>query len=331
MILGNPSENPPSEGQGIQLSTSIELSAGSSSPAEENNSQVIQPISGTQLNGNNESGFMRGARWLEPRLAKVGAAIAGAASIIWGPFVASQTKPAIVGYIALVVGYVILQVYEIGRSPAVEEDYQAKIDSSERQKSEMENKLVEAEELLAQYTHNQDTILTALLRSVVEHDTLRKLLGWSETDRINLFYPKNKIFDCLARYSVHPEFKKRGQLLTSLEEGYLAKAYLSTEGYFHIGMLPCYDADKDLYEEQFSQTCGLPRDQVKKIRMKPRSILVCSIYDVRKENRMALCVLESQDPNKFSEDKIREKLTDLPVMAAIRDLIELAVRSGRLQ
>jgi hypothetical protein len=296
---------------------------GNESSTEE---QVILPYNEPS---DRESAFIRAARWFEPRIAKIGAAILGAGGIIWGPFVSSQPVWAwgLFGLTAL--GYGVFQIYEVVRAPAAEEIVKKRLETKVRQCAEMESRLADTEELLAQYTHNQETILAALLRSVVEHESLKRQLRWGETDRINLFYPRNNIFDCLARYSVHPEFKKRGKLLTSLQEGYLGQAYLSDAGSFFVNGLPCFDENGDEYERIFSEKCNLPIEDVKKIRMKPRSILVCSVYDVRKVDRMALCVFESLDPGKFEQEKLREKVMDLPVMTAIRDLIELAVRSDR--
>lgn len=125
-------------------------------------------------------------------------------------------------------------------------------------------------------------------------------------ERISLYvHDKKSSFVLCGRYSANPNFAKKRRSSYPDHEGCIAKGWAN--GWIFDNGSPSYEDNRDRYLDYHLQNFGMPRNTTKPISMKSRLFAVMAIKN--NGTNLAVIVLESTCEKRFSEDYLKENLS----------------------
>jgi hypothetical protein len=129
---------------------------------------------------------------------------------------------------------------------------------------------------------------------------LSEILGFSFTERISLYKHKSEAFVMLGRYSLNHDYKRRGRVIYSDNQGCVGKAL--RRGRVFIDNLPSNETE---YFEVLRKDWDIPLEISQKLVMKSRTLAAHLITNSERNSR-AVIVFESAHEQGFDENRVIE-------------------------
>ena len=111
----------------------------------------------------------------------------------------------------------------------------------------------------------------------------------------------------IGRYASNPDFQSNGRSSYPIKEGCIHDAW--SNGWLYHNGFPDPNANRDDYV-QHHIGLGIPRDTAEKLTMKSRLYCGCRVMDQNGKKPIAVVVIESTDPDRFSEDYLRKAIAE---------------------
>lgn len=133
-------------------------------------------------------------------------------------------------------------------------------------------------------------------------------LDFTASERISVYKHSGSAFLMLGRYSLNPNFAKRGRATYPANQGCIGEAWRSADGSCISNRLP--DPTKNLqdYQRAQEQAWNIPRDVTRDLSMKPRVIAAFCVLDATGTQRQAIVVFESTKVRTLNEATLRQYL-----------------------
>lgn len=132
----------------------------------------------------------------------------------------------------------------------------------------------------------------------------RLKFGSNGTERASLYvHNLDEVFYEIARFSFNPTFNSNGRKSYPQNEGCIGRAW--QYGHHFCNSFPDPVVDLDGYALK-SKEYKISKGVAEKLRMKSRMYFAWRILDRPKERPLAVLVIESTDPLKFSENELLE-------------------------
>jgi hypothetical protein len=133
---------------------------------------------------------------------------------------------------------------------------------------------------------------------------LSEILGFSYTERISLYKHKNNAFIMLGRYSANHDYKRRGRVVYSDNQGCVGRALRI--GWVFVDNLPDSEIE---YFEVLQNDWNIPLETAQKLVMKSKTLAAHSIINSERSS-LAVIVFESSRRGGFNENKVRQVMSN---------------------
>lgn len=164
-----------------------------------------------------------------------------------------------------------------------------------------------------------DNYLEVLPELIVKYLSLELKLTY--TDRISLYnYDfSEELFVQIGRYSVNPEFTKKGRPTYPKDKGFIKNSWQN--GSYNIENLPSFEDEPKKYLDTVSHKSKLDKKIIKELSMKSRSYF-CSNLINSKHKAVGVIVIESIKPQlPYSEEQFNKFLQN-PFSQLLIEIIE---------
>ena len=235
-------------------------------------------------------------------------ALTSAASFGKLPFVAStwqKNSLSFYGWFSIsffLVFYIIALNRDVEKGVLVEY-LQERIDDLQAENARLEEINEQTIESISEYAKGYILDISESLKFGEDRDTKDRITIYSHDEEEEVFAPTE-------RYSRDPVLNKRGRGLYQDDEGCIAEAWRNEEWFIADSpnsdeeAFPDPTVDRQEYIDR-SEDYGLSPEQVKRMRMKSRLYYGRAIRGVRNAEPLAVIIVESTDPSRWSREELR--------------------------
>lgn len=124
------------------------------------------------------------------------------------------------------------------------------------------------------------------------------------SDRLSLYKYENEQFIMIGRYAQRPEFRATGRGIYPADIGIIGHAWRSPHGFAHVHDLPDPAFDLDAYCSENQERFGMPLEITRDLVMKSRTISAHVLHHRMLQDRRAVIVIESLEPDRFSQEEL---------------------------
>lgn len=144
------------------------------------------------------------------------------------------------------------------------------------------------------------------LRVEDELNQMLSVLGLDDTYRLTAFrhWREDRVFSNLGRGAANPLWRQRRRPAIPDDQGVLAQALDTAEGYAAVEDLPGDRADYD----QRMREMRLTEEDIRNLTMRPRSIAAFPVPDHARGHPQYFLTVESKQPMAFSADGVVQAL-----------------------
>ncbi|MEZ0251846.1 MAG: hypothetical protein ACAH20_12975 [Methylobacteriaceae bacterium] len=166
--------------------------------------------------------------------------------------------------------------------------------------------------------------------------TIGDILSFKNGDRISLYKYEEKKFIMLGRHSKRPELSQPGRAIYPADQGVIGKAWHSNDSYCFVDDLPDPNESLDEYLQHNSERFDFPNEVCANMPMKSRTNGAFCIEDNANVKNVAVLVIESLEPSRFSFDELQNVVSKsqrdlgflLEVLKPLEPSLELARGKG---
>lgn len=133
-------------------------------------------------------------------------------------------------------------------------------------------------------------------------------LSFTASERISVYKHSGTAFLMLGRYSLNPNFAKRGRATYPANQGCIGEAWRSAHGSCIANHLPDPARGLQGYQQAQEQAWNLPPDVTRDLSMKPRVIAAFCVLNATGTQRQAIVVFESTRVRTLNEAVLRQYL-----------------------
>lgn len=151
---------------------------------------------------------------------------------------------------------------------------------------------------------------------------ISRALMFGDDARISLYKNQGGMFTMLGRYSISPQYNKKGRMNYKEDEGCIGIAWQHGASFFDD--LPDFSTNEDEYYNFSLEYFNMNKQTVDKIGMKARTIYAKAICEEQGKNRSAIVVFESVNEKSFTQQNIDE------IFSKYESIICLAIQRFKL-
>lgn len=134
-------------------------------------------------------------------------------------------------------------------------------------------------------------------------------LGFTASERISVYKHSGNTFLMLGRFSLNPDFARRGRAAYPDAEGCIGNAWRSQSGTCFTNALPDPVTDMPAYEVQQQGDWGVGPATTAGLSMRSRTIGAYSVLNPTATERQAIVVFESVLPGQIDDNAVQAFLT----------------------
>jgi hypothetical protein len=212
-----------------------------------------------------------------------------------------------IGFFACTVAQIALAITSLKRAKRISK-LELQLDQCQSQNREML-------EETANFIQDVFDICDGFLYILAAHGPLEQ----SHTDRVSLYArdEKSRQFLLLGRYAVNENWRKSGRKAYPSDQGCIARAWENDEHY--EADFPDR-ADVDRFKN-FCNGYGIPIDVASSLRMPSRFYYGWKVRDLSGHRAIAVLILESTKPNRYTRKELRD-IVDGLIGMQLRDLLQ---------
>lgn len=126
------------------------------------------------------------------------------------------------------------------------------------------------------------------------------------SDRLSVYKHDGRAFVIVGRHSKNPMFNERGRSYYPDTQGVIGVAWKSADGEATANQFPDFEGRPENYLRRVSSEYDIVPEIIQEFKMKSRSYAVITLDSGPREERIAVLVYESTDPNPLDIKKLKQ-------------------------